>query len=536
MGKYCIFFATITASIAVFVGAAKVALAQSQGQLTGSVRDLTVSDIFVSPDLGYVIERHEPAVVAAAAAPAPMVIHIQEAHTNYEGQKHLVAILEQLIHDYGLKLILVEGGQGDVSLSHLRSYGPPENRKAVAEKYLKTGIISGEEYLDIVSDEPLILWGVEQEDLYQRNLDVFLEAEELRTSVTPILASIRSTVESLKPFLVDPALNDLQAKTKAFHDETLGLADYAQALADLAARQGLAERDYPNLQRFREARRLEQTLDLAAVQQEQQAVTKELSLRADESSLKELIAQAKAMKEGQATREAFYAHLEQLSARFGLQLDNHSHLSSYIAYLKQRALLQPTVLADELDALAAKLQEALASTPESRRLQTIEQQLTLVENLVVLRLSPDEYQQLQSAGLAGLCAGWETFLTTQALRHELRSPSAKQLAEVDRALPKLQRFYTTASRRDEALIANTLAKLQETQEPIAVLITGGFHSSKLTQLLKEAGIGTVVIAPKVTQATDEELYHAVVKYKSGRGSFEDVMDIVNRTAPAAVSE
>ncbi|MDP3703277.1 MAG: hypothetical protein Q8R78_02690 [Candidatus Omnitrophota bacterium] len=531
----------------------------------------------MSPDIGYITERHEPAAVAAAA-PAPMVIHIQEAHTNYEGQKHLVAILEQLIHDHGLKLILVEGGQGDVSLAHLRSYGPPENRKAVAEKYLKIGIISGEEYLDIVSDYPLILWGVEQGDLYQRNLEVFLEAEALGTSVTPILASVRSTVESLKPFLADPALNDLQTKTKAFHDETLGLADYAQALADLAAQHGLAERDpaiaprpsavggtveqehsggrdvapigagvqvpravpvglhYPNLQRFREARRLEQTLDLAAVQQEQQAVTKELSLRADENSLKELIAQAKAMKEGQVTRDAFYAHLEQLAARFGLHLEGYPHLSSYIAYLKQRAQLQPTVLADELDALAAKLQEALASTLESRRLQVIEQQLTLVENLVALRLSPDEYQQLQSTGLVGLCSGWETFLSTQAARHGLRSPSAKQLAEVDRALPQLRRFYTTASKRDEALIANTLAKLQETQEPIAVLITGGFHSSKLTQLLKEAGIGTVVVAPKVTQATDEELYHAVVKYKSGRGTFEDVMNIVNKTAPAAASE
>ena len=56
-----------------------------------------------------------------------------------------------------------------------------------------------------------------------------------------------------------------------------------------------------------------------------------------------------------------------------------------------------------------------------------------------------------------------------------------------------------------------MAKLEETGEPIATLITGGFHSPAITGLLKERGVGVVVVAPKVTQATDARLYRADLK-------------------------
>ncbi len=508
-----------------------VALAQVQQQPIQPVRDLTVSDIFVSPDLGYVTDTSQSN--NSSVMHAPMIIHIQEAHTNYEGQQHLVAILTHLIERYHLKLIMVEGGQGDVSLSYMRTYGSLEKRKQVAEKYLKTGIISGEEYLDVTSEYPLILWGVEQRDLYQQNLDAFMTADDLKASATPTLASVRQTVESLKPFLSDQDLDNLQAQTKAFQQETLGLADYADALAHLAQRHGITEGAYPSLRHFREVHQLERDMDLAQVQHEQQAFMKTLSLRVDEATFTQLITKAKAIKEGQVTREAFYATLEALAATSRLPLAEYPHLAGYMTYLKQRAAIAPTALSDELKVLATTLQDQLVSTPERRQLQTIERQVLLVENLVNLRLSPSEYQELQALGFAGVCAGWKSFLDAQAARHGLSSPTAERLNELDLALPKLARFYTAASERDQALVANAVAKLRQTQEPIAVLITGGFHSSKITQLLKDAQISTVVIAPKITQATNEQLYRAVLRYKSGHGSFEEVMAVAGTPATAA---
>ncbi len=42
-------------------------------------------------------------------------------------------------------------------------------------------------------------------------------------------------------------------------------------------------------------------------------------------------------------------------------------------------------------------------------------------------------------------------------------------------------------------------------------------------MLQEQDLGVVVVTPTMTQATDERLYRAVLKYKSGHGSYDDVL-------------
>ena len=91
-------------------------------------KPLQPSDIVIPSELGYVVDTYSPSSEHSSAA---LVIHIQEAHVNYEAQQHLAAILQQLVEQFGLKLILVEGGQGDVGLESLRKLGSPNQRKKV---------------------------------------------------------------------------------------------------------------------------------------------------------------------------------------------------------------------------------------------------------------------------------------------------------------------------------------------------------------------------------------------------------------------
>lgn len=476
------------------------------------------------------VELHQP---TASVNPAT-IVHIQEAHTNYEAQQHLVGILKRLIEQHGLELILVEGGEGDVSLAYLRHYGPPDNRRQVAEKYLKLGIISAEEYLDIASDYPLILWGVERKDLYQEHVKTFLDTESLRERLRPTMASVQQAIEALTPRLLDPAVVKLEAATEAFEAEQLGVAEYADLLSGFAKRTGIAqEKDYPNVARFLHVRQLEQAVNLERVPQEQRALMEQLSDRVDEAKLDGLIAKAREMKAGTLTREAFYEHLEQLAAKSGLSLDPYPHLSRYISYLQQSRQIRPTVLADELEQLAARLQRDLVTTPQGRQLQTVAEQLDLIDKLLDLKLSPQEYQRLKELRVEGSASSWASFLNQQLLSQGLPSRTLAGLDELEAARPTLTRFYEAALVRDEALVHNTMEKLAKTKERLAALITGGFHSPQITKFLTERGVGVLVVAPKTSQATDERLYHAVLKYKSGHGSFEEVQAAANQT-PIAV--
>lgn len=510
--------AQVVASIVLFFGTAKVALAEPSPTTPSNVRDLQVSDIVIPPELGYIIETHEPSFPNA-----PAIIHIQEAHTNYEAQQHLIGILERLIQQWGLKLILVEGGQGDVSLAYLRSYGPPENRRQVAEKYLKLGVISAEEYLDIVSEYPLLLWGVEQKDLYQQNVEAFLQAESLQHDFTPVLASVRQAVEQLKPHLFDPVLIELEAKGVAFDGHQLGLADYVGFLSRVATRSAVQLETSPQVARFLAVHELEQAIRPEQVQQEQRALMAQLSQRIPEAELNELLANARETNTGTQPRLKFYEHLERLMATAGLELRAFPHLSRYLRYLRRSAQLKPAELAEELKQLAARLRRLFASaSPQSQQLATIAEELGLVERLLNLQLSPDEYEQVQAAHLETRIPRWAEFLNDQLPRQGFATSSFAGLDTLGASLPVLRRFYEAAGVRDQALVNNALAKLAQTQEPLAVLITGGFHAPLLTQLFTEKGIGLVVMAPKIEHDTNEQLYRAVLKYKNGHGTLRDV--------------
>lgn len=438
--------------------ATPVALAQP------SAKPVRAADIAISPDIGYVIQTTEP-TSATPSTPAPLIVHIHEAHVNLDAQRHIIAILEQLIQQHGLRLLLLEGGQGDASLAYLRAWAPADDRKIVAEEYLAKGLISGEEYMDMVSDHPLTLWGVERQALYEQHINAFIALEPLRPRVMPAVRAAREAAQRLAPRLHAPALLELSAAADSFERDTLSLADFAILLSDRATQAGLSlDTEAPQLATFVELSRIERT----------------------------------AADPGAIANNPRYAGL--------------------------RAQLQPAILSEQLDTCLATLRRRLAVTPPSRQLQAVEEEIELVGKLLEQRLSPTDYRRIRALTLSGLAQRWRTVLPAPSLARQagLALPSLERLDELEHALPELFAFYDLAHQRDEALVENALAKLRETGEPLAVLITGGFHAPHIGAKLRAAGVAVVSVAPNITTPTNEQLYQAVLRYKHAHGSLAEV--------------
>jgi hypothetical protein len=235
------------------------------------------------------------------------------------------------------------------------------------------------------------------------------------------------------------------------------------------------------------------------------------------------------MKEGTVPVAEFYASLEHLAQTASIDLASYPKLAQYIRYVRQSADVSPTILADELDQFAQGLRSRLSTTPESRQLSAILETLALLDKMVTFDLSPEEHRQLSDVDVRRQWPAWESFLNEQWDRAGQPRESLDELKGIIEQLPAFQRFYKIAHERDEALVANAVKKLHETGEQLAVLITGGFHAPRITTMLKERGIATLVLIPKVSQATDDRLYRAVIKYKSGNGgSFEEVMALADQ--------
>ncbi len=500
--------ARLASGTAIFFCASAVALPQ----------ELKIADIAVPPELGYVIEARQ----STGPAPHPLIVHIQEAHVNYEAQKRLATILEQLIQQHGLKLILVEGGHGNVGLEEFRQYGPPQTRQQVAERYLKSGVLSGEEYLDITSNYPLMLWGIEDEGLYQENVNAFLDTEDLRASLQPIIAEVRASAEALKPRLFDPALTEVQAATAKFENGTMELSDYANLLSRTAQARALSQETYPMVARFVNLNHVQAGLQPTVIQQEQTALLQQLHDQISATEWEHLMDTARHVNEKTQTQAAFYQQLEQLTRAAGISTQSYPQLAQYLYCLHESAQIESAILAEELNRFAQQLGQELTSTPQSRALHSLLEEVDLVEKFLALRLTAVEYQRLQACDVAAMVPRWKETLTEQLAQYGFPPVSLTRLEELAGAWPSLQRFYDAARQRDEALVEQAIAKLDETHEPLAVLITGGFHSARITERLAQHGMNVVVMATRVDHPTDDRLYSAVMRYKSGQGTFEAV--------------
>jgi len=84
-------------------------------------------------------------------------------------------------------------------------------------------------------------------------------------------------------------------------------------------------------------------------------------------------------------------------------------------------------------------------------------------------------------------------------------------------------------------VQHTVKKLQDSGEPLAILITGGFHSPEITRLLTAQGIGVITVTPKVDQPSDPAVYQAVLKYKQGLMSLDQVMAVAHPSTTHGIS-
>ncbi|KJJ85483.1 hypothetical protein OMAG_000649, partial [Candidatus Omnitrophus magneticus] len=125
-----------------------------------------VNDIGIAIDSGTIKSRYQ-------GNTDKVIIHIQDAHCNYEAQDNINKILDQLSKECGLNMISVEGAEGVVDTSWFRAFPDEEIRKEVATYFMKKGEITGAEFFSITGDYKGTIFGAETKDDYITNLKAF---------------------------------------------------------------------------------------------------------------------------------------------------------------------------------------------------------------------------------------------------------------------------------------------------------------------------------------------------------------------------
>lgn len=104
----------------------------------------------------------------------PGFILVEDLHNHPEVQAHIAALILQGIREWGVRKVFVEGAFSEIDLSIFRAI-PTEGRVRLLNQLFAEGYLSGPELAAVL--HPFQLIGMEDRDLYRRNLEAYEQVQ-----------------------------------------------------------------------------------------------------------------------------------------------------------------------------------------------------------------------------------------------------------------------------------------------------------------------------------------------------------------------
>ncbi|MDO8535786.1 MAG: hypothetical protein Q7S30_02080, partial [Candidatus Omnitrophota bacterium] len=429
-----------------------------------------------------------------------LVIHIQDAHCNYEAQSNIAKILESLIKNDGLSLVSVEGADGFIDTSWFKAFPDADIRKEVADYFMKKGEITGPELLSITTDYPIKLFGAETRSYYIENLNAFTTSYPLKEDTERYFNQIKAIINKLKTSIYSAELKDLDSKMQDYESKKLQFSDYVKFLETLAQEHKINLRQYENIFKLISVFIYEKRIDFKVVDKERSTLIDEITKKLDKDALADLVARSLAFKTSKISSAEYYDYLKKLAMHHGFDMmKDYPNLANYIIYNSVYSRIENEKLFNDIKALELAIKEKLFTNDDQRTLEKLSRHIDILLGLTNIKLLNGDFDYYKTNKDGFTHEVFADFIKKMAAKYgfafELDSPSDA----VKESLPKLEDFYAIAIKRDKALVDNTIQAMKKESAQICVLVTGGFHSEGITKLLEQQGLSYMVICPNITK-------------------------------------
>ena len=454
-----------------------------------------------------------------------MVIHIQDAHCNYEAQTNIANVIDNLMDEYPeqVRLVAVEGSVGLIDTSPFAEFSDAEIKDEVADYFMKKGKITGPEYLSITGPHQFTIYGIEKKEIYDRNYKAFLDSLPFRDKSEECCSYLGNVFNQLKEHIYSPLLLELDKELKEYHDGEMSFSDYVSLLSQWVAKQKVSLKDYPNFTIMEQIQQIESNLNFKNVERERTMLIDKLGKLLSAEGTKELVRKSLLFKTGKLTAAEYYNYLKKtVGTVSGLPLDEYTDLMAYIDYVNLNERMDKTELFNECSKLEEAVVESLCVNDEQKELFRLSRNTKMLEVMFKLELVKEDYLYYKEHKDDFRVDNILNFLKKQAPRYGVSFTVNPEVYEIDEHLPIVEEFYEVAIIRDDILIDNMLAKMERDDADVCVLITGGFHSKGITSILKDKRIPYVVISPMITKVPEYNPYIDIMTNK--KTPFEEFLE------------
>ncbi len=464
-----------------------------------------------------------------------LVILVQDAHCNFDAQTNIRKVIGALQNTYGLKLVALEGGAGELDLLPLKAFPDAAVKEKVLMEYASRGEISGAEMAAVLNPADSVYFAIEDRAIYQENRKAFLEVDRNKDSQQKTLDELRRNLDRIRDSLWPPELKELDNKFQSHDRQGDDLLDYVRYLHDKAKAMGVSSEPYPSVSNLIRQFELEKEFDRDGPGSMSQLALDFIHDAKDKiaplvegDQKAEFGSKAQAYQIGNISRLEFVKYLVRLADELGLKLENQDSLRKTLRGLSELSEAQAPQFFEELEDWTQALKEKLFRNEDERILDKLYRNLRILERLSHLEATRKEVAHYRSHKPEFTPAFSRDFLKKFGEAAEDFNFSAEE------------RFYELALARDEVLFKNLRRVMGEKKISFAVAVAGGFHTEGLKQHLQREGISYAVVSPRIRDAGDEENYRRVMR---GEISYRDTARLkkemryeIDRSDPRLVVE
>ena len=441
------------------------------------------------------------------------IIHIQDAHASLSAQYSIVELLDDLLSKYDMDFVAIEGGAGYVDASFLKSFPINSMRKEKAEDLMKKGLMGAGEFFSIIqNDKDIALYGVEDEPLYWQNIEEFRAVSENQNLIIPQVDAFISQLRALEDKVCSSELIELN--TNAFHhrESKISFSQYWEIISSYINKYLISTMKYGEINKLRQAIILERNIDFTAANIERKNLIADLNERLNKIELEGLVLNAVAFREDKISKSDFHEYLIALAEEYSVPSDEYQNLIRFTEYITIYESLNIVSLHFELEVLEDEIREKIyRNTDESELYEKIVLGY-LLKKLYMFELSDRDYEILMAYRSKINASEFTAYIKKNCNKYKVNIPEEFDVVKMVSGIDKALLFYSTAKKRDAAMLSNTIKKMQKEGKKVAALITGGFHSKGLSKLMKDRSLSYLIVSPKY-ETNEERPYFAILTGK-----------------------
>ncbi|MFC1643543.1 radical SAM protein, partial [Chlamydiota bacterium] len=474
-----------------------------------------------------------------------MIVHIKDVHCQYDAQMKISKLIKNLSTEYKIKNAMVEGATGKVDTKIFGAYPKKDVLEKVAKEFVKKGIITGPEYITITQAGKinLNLYGVESPGLYIENLRAFRDVFRKEDDKRKFVEITDELIKNLQNKVYSPELKLFTENTLKAEKNEITFKTFFKYLIEMLKNNDRDVTKWKNFSLMIDLSKMQGNIDIKKIEKERNELIEQLTEDLVKEEVGELVKKSLFFRLEKITAREYFKYLEEMYNANVKTSEKYRNLEKYFGIIKKESELNWAGLFEEIKEIKKEVKVSLIKNNSEKQIDAVSTRIENIIKLFRLEWTREELEYYNKNRKLFKITGIAQNLGDLCRKHDVAKNDVladrEYLSRLGELIEDGERFYVSAIKRDDALVENTIARMEKDGIKKTFLMAGGFHTGGIEERLKKEGISYVVITPKITEIQDDSSYYELMmdeRYKIDEKRVAYMLDLLETRGADAVIE